>query len=380
MLLSLRSYDSFCRLLLQGKQHFQFPLFGDTIFILGAYERPSSIVFTKGFPMVTPVFWKRPDLQFPSQFNTIFFDVDGVLIKTIDSFHATDIATAEYVASTIHGLNWGQNEGKTLVTHEDVIAFKQAGGYNNDWDMCYLLATLSTARLREWRDTPLAERSIEEWAALSRAANEEGHGGIEWVREVMPATSQLDYNVIGDIYHEFYWGATEIKKRLGHTPRYLPDFPGFVHNEEMNFPPDFFTHLREAGIPYLGMITGRVGPEVEIVLEMMEAYVGTRWWDVVISADICPKPDPHALQLAIRGIEGEVGGGLYIGDTGDDLDLVLNYRAIKKEREPDMLAVMLVHPFEEAMYQQRGADFIIGSVTDVARCLPDEFVKSYYLL
>ena len=242
--------------------------------------------------METPVFWKRPDLQFPSQFNTIFFDVDGVLIKTIDSFHATDIATAEYVAGTIHGLDWGQNEGKTLVTHEDVIAFKQAGGYNNDWDMCYLLATLCTARLREWKGTPLAERSIEEWAALSRAANEEGHGGIEWVREVMPVTSQLDYNMIGDIYHEFYWGAAEIKKRFGHTPRYLPDFPGFVHNEEMNFPPDFFTHLREAGIPYLGLITGRVGPEVDIALEMMEAYAGTRWWDVVISADICPKPDP----------------------------------------------------------------------------------------
>ena len=41
--------------------------------------------------METPVIWKRPDLQFPTSFDTIFFDVDGVLIKTIDSFHATDI-------------------------------------------------------------------------------------------------------------------------------------------------------------------------------------------------------------------------------------------------------------------------------------------------
>ena len=249
--------------------------------------------------METQVYWKRPDLQFPIPFDTILFDIDGVLIKTINSFHATDIATAEYVAGTIHGLDWGQSEGKALVTHDDVIAFKQAGGYNNDWDMCYLLATLCTARLREWKGTPLAERSIEEWAALSRAANVEGHGGIEWVREVMPATAQLDYNMIGDIYHEFYWGAAELKKRYGYTPRYLPDFPGFVHNEEMNFPPDFFTTLRDAGIPYLGLVTGRIGPEVDIALEMMEAYTGTQWWDVVVSADICPKPDPRALQLAI---------------------------------------------------------------------------------
>ena len=321
--------------------------------------------------METSVLWKRPGIQFPTPFDTIFFDIDGVLIKTIDSFHATDIATAEYVAGIIHGLDWDQRDGKALVTHDDVIAFKQAGGYNNDWDMCYLLATLCTARLREWKGTPLAERSTEEWAALSRAANVEGHGGIEWVREVMPATAQLDYNMIGDIYHEFYWGAAEIKKRYGYTPRYLPDFPGFVHNEEMNFPPDFFTNLRDAGIPHLGLITGRVGPEVDIALEMMEAHTGSHSWDVVISADICPKPDPRALQWAIEGIRGAVGGGLYIGDTGDDLDLVLNYRAIKQENEPDMLAVMLVHQHEVATYQKRGADFIVGSVVDVTRCLPD---------
>ncbi len=328
--------------------------------------------------METPVIWKRPDLQFPTLFDTIFFDVDGVLIKTIDSFHATDIATAEYVAGTIHGLDWGQREGNTLFTHEDVIAFKQAGGYNNDWDMCYLLATLGTARLREWKGTFLAERSTQEWAALSRAANVEGHGGVEWVREVMPASAQLDYNVIGDIYHEFYWGAAEIKQRFGYTPRYLPDFPGFVHNEKMNFPPDFFARLREAGIRHLGIITGRVGPEVHIALEMMEAHTGSRWWDVVISADLCPKPDPRALQLAIAGINREVGGGLYIGDTGDDLDLVLNYQAIKKDGEPGMLAAMLVHEHEKDVYQERGADFIVGSVVDVVGCLPDSLYLAYH--
>src|SRR5260370_32058290 len=146
--------------------------------------------------MKTQVMWKRPDLQLPALFDPIFFDIDGVGIKTIDSFHATDIGTAEYVAGTIHGLDWGQREGKKLLTHEDVIAFKQAGGYSNDWDMCYLLATLYTARLREWRGTPLAERTIQEWAALSRAANIGGHGGRAWVREVIAASPELELGVI----------------------------------------------------------------------------------------------------------------------------------------------------------------------------------------
>ncbi|HVB72535.1 MAG TPA: hypothetical protein VNE38_03170 [Ktedonobacteraceae bacterium] len=320
--------------------------------------------------METPVIWKRPDLRYPTPFDTIFFDVDGVLIKTIDSFHATDIATAEYVVGVIHGLDWGRRAGKHLLTHDDVIAFKQAGGYNNDWDMCYLLATLCTARLREWKGTPLATRSIEEWAVLSRQANLEGHGGVEWVREVMPASAQLDYGMIGDIYHEFYWGAAELKKRLGRAPRYLPDFPGYVHNEEMYFPPDFFKRLRVAGVRHMGIITGRVGPEVDIALEMMAAHAGERWWDVVISADQAPKPNPRALQLAIEAIPGGIGGGLYIGDTGDDLDTVLNYRAIKREGDAEMLMAMLVYEHEVELYKRRGADFIVRSVVDVVGCLP----------
>src|SRR5690348_1345764 len=126
--------------------------------------------------MKTPVHWRRPDLHFPHPFDTIFFDIDGVLIYTIESFHATDIAVAEYVAGVMHGLDWGQRSGKALLTQQDVEAFKQAGGYNNDWDMCYLLASLATARLREWQGQPLATRSTQEWAELSRAANLRGHG------------------------------------------------------------------------------------------------------------------------------------------------------------------------------------------------------------
>ena len=323
------------------------------------YERPR---------MQTPLIWKRPRLQYPPIFDTIFFDVDGVLIKTTDSFRATDIAVAEYVVAHIHGLDWGQREGKPLVTIEDVNAFKQAGGYNNDWDMCYLLASLATARLREWRGTSLATRSSQEWANLSRAANLQGRGGTQWVNTVIPASARLDYGLIGDLYHEYYWGAAEMHKRFGHAPRYLPDAPGFVHREEMLFTADLPTRLRQAGIRSLGMITGRVGPEVDSALERMETYSGGRWWDVVISADICPKPNPRALRLAIEAVNTR--GGLYIGDTADDHDLVLNYHASQTPGEPEILAAMLVHHDEIAVYQKRGTHFIISSVEDVIACLP----------
>lgn len=319
--------------------------------------------------MNAPIFWQRADLQSPGPVDTLFFDLDGTLIYTRESFHAADIAAAAFVAGQLHGLDWGQDQGRALVTHDDVLAFKQAGGYNNDWDMCYLLAALCTARLREWRGTALAERTIADWAALAHIAQREGHGGLTWVREVVPASALPDYTLIGEIYRELYWGATELRKRYGSAARYLPDFPGYVHNEVPLCPADFFARLRQMGIRHQGIITGRVGPEVDFALEMLEALSGERWWEVVVPADLAPKPDPRALRLALAALSDPVRAALYVGDTGDDLDLVLKYRATRQEGEPPVLAVSLVYPEEVALYQQRGADVVISHIGALVRCL-----------
>ncbi len=313
--------------------------------------------------MHTSAVWIRPDLHLPRPFDTIFFDVDGVLIKTANSFRATDIAVAEYIASILHGLEWGRATGKALVTLEDVNAFKQAGGYNNDWDMCYLLASFATARLREWQGTDLATRSVQEWAVLARAAHLAGHGGRTWVDETIPASARADYQLVGDLYHEYYWGADNIRKYFGYEPRYLPHEQGFVYNEEMLYTSDCMTRLRTAGITHLGMITGRVGPEVSDALERMETYSGESWWDVVVDANTHAKPDPQALRAAITTVGTR--GGLYIGDTADDFDLVRRYRAERAPEEPDILAAMLTGEEEDAVYQQRGVDIIVRSVDDL---------------
>ncbi len=313
--------------------------------------------------MNTSVIWRRNHLRLPRPFDTIFFDIDGILINTVDSFHATDIAVAEYVAGTLNGLSWGEDEGKRLLTLQDVELFKQAGGYNNDWDMCYLLSTLATARLREWRGMSQAERSTAEWAELSRTANLRGRGGLIWVKDTFPASALPDYSLIGQLYHEYYWGEDEMRKRFGYEPRYLPGAEGLVHLENLLFPADLPSRLRAMGIRSIGIITGRVGPEVDSALERFEAHTGERWWNVVIPADICPKPNPRALRMAITACGTR--GGLYIGDTADDYDLVRNYAAKKSAGEPEIIAAMIVQPQEVELYQQRGADLIVQSVEDL---------------
>ncbi len=318
--------------------------------------------------MSIPTIWKRPYLSFPFTFDTIFFDIDGVLINTKASFQATGIAVAEYVVGTIHCLDWGQQQGKSLVTIRDVEAFKRAGGFNDDILMSYLLASLSTARLREWSCTPLAERSTQEWAERARAAQLQGHGGREWVETVIPTSARIDYHIINALYHEVYWGIQELKERFGWKIRYFPHAEGLLHNEEMLYSSDFFARLRAAGLAHMGMITGRFGQEVDSALERMQAYSGECWWDIVVSADLYKKPNPQALRFAINAVGTE--DGLYIGDTADDFDLVRNYRASQLASEPDILIAMVAQGNEATLYQQRGADIIVSSVEDLLACWP----------
>jgi HAD superfamily phosphatase len=325
----------------------------------------------KGFDqvmMTAPVIWRRPDCVFPQPFDSVFFDVDGVLIKTTNSYRAANIAVTEFITGELNGLDWGQREGKQLVTANDIELFKQAGGFNSDWDMCYLLTALSTARLREWKGTALARRSMHEWSQLAYEAAQQGQRGRAWVEQVVPASACIDYATLVDIYNESYWGADELRKRLDLEPRYLPAAPGFVHNEEMLFVPDFFQRLRASGVQHLGMITGRVTAEVESATERMETYCGERWWDVIISADEYLKPDPEALRVAI----GQVGalGGLYIGDTADDFELVRRYHLSRQELDPSILSAMVVYEHEVELYRQRGADILVRSVEGLLDVIP----------
>ncbi len=343
-------------------------------FFCYAKSTTAAVLFLSEGPFImhNPVIWRRPDLLLPQPFDSIFFDVDGVLIQTINSFRAANIAATEYIVGELQGLDWDRREGKALVTLNDIDIFKQAGGFNSDWDMCYLLVSLATARLREWRGSALSQRTAEEWALLARAASKQGRGGRKWVDEVFPASARPAYKQVIEVFNEFYWGTDERKKRIGHAPGYLPYTTGFVQKEEMLYAPDFFTRLRKAGIVHLGMITGRVGVEVESAVERMEAYSGERWWDVIISADTHIKPDPRALWAAIEAVGAQ--GGLYIGDTADDFDLVARYKAenegTTRKNKPPMLAAMVVQASDEEVYKQRGADILVHAVEDLLALLP----------
>ncbi|HEU5198726.1 MAG TPA: HAD family hydrolase [Ktedonobacterales bacterium] len=320
--------------------------------------------------------WTRPGLQIDRVLDTAIFDVDGVLIDTTGSYRLSVIATTEYLVGERLGL-WQRAAGAPLVTLEDVRAFKLAGGFNNDWDLAFAFTALCTARLREWRGQPQSALSLEEWATRAYEATQQGQGGIGWARAVTPASAQPEYALAQTVHDEFYWGAALLRELLHKEPRYVLDAPGLVRNETILAPSTLLSQLADQGIQRSALITGRVGAEVTWAARLLEQTLngGARFlsaWGLTPFERIVPgeeiaKPDPAALTLVAHQLHTQAG--FYVGDTADDLALVLNYRASAESTQPPFLAIMISSGPEADIYRQRGADLILSHISELPAAL-----------
>lgn len=350
-------------------------------------------------PNTTDEIWVRPGLTRaaffdgahrdseggPARIHTALFDVDGVLIDTRRSYRLSVIAASERLVRGVNGLT---DAPSPMVTPEDVALFKLAGGFNSDWDATQLFAALWTARLREWRGQPEADVPLAEWAARASAAARAGRGGVTWLRETVPSSAIPADDVARWAHDEYYWGAELAWEIYGHSPLYAPEAVGFVHNEELLLDDALLPELRRRGVTQLGLITGRVGPEVGRAVGRIvggcgvvegDAADGPVWFEsehgrspfgCIVPATIFAKPDPRALVYAVEALG--LQPAVYVGDTADDLDLVLRYRREQRTARPELppvLAVTIAAGADAEEYRRRGADVILSSVRKLPAAL-----------
>src|SRR5262249_43639890 len=190
----------------------------------------------------------------------------------------------------------------------------------------------------------------------------------------VPRAAILPWDEARWIHDEFYWGARLLREVYGREPRYAPDAPGVVTNEELLLVPDVLPMLVRLGVTRFGLVTGRNGPEVAWVLRRLNEGSGLRdgdpssgvsWFESahgrspfrgIVSSDVYAKPDPRALAHAIRAVEAR--GAVYVGDTADDLAVVLRYRQelqLQDTSLPPVLAVMIAEGPTADVYRERGA-------------------------
>ena len=220
----------------------------------------------------------------------VIFDMDGVLVDVSGSFRRAVIETTAALSGR-------------AVTPADVQAYKDRGGYNNDWVLTHALVT--------------------------------------------EAGADVPYEDVVDAFNARYRGA---------------DWDGLIATEPPLVRTETLERLAAAG--ELALVTGRQEAEARWTLER---FGWDRLFPVVVgmeSQDGREKPDPYGLALALRFL-GERRGttiepemSVYAGDTVDDM---------KAARAAGIRAVGVVPPYLDADAHRRtlreaGAEVMIEDV------------------
>ncbi|MEF8842635.1 MAG: TIGR01548 family HAD-type hydrolase [Haloarculaceae archaeon] len=292
----------------------------------------------------------------PLHVDAVVLDVDGVLVDVADSYRRAVVESVERV----HG---------ETVAKTDLQRFKDAGGFNNDWELTYAVALYVLAS-REGLD-----RDPASFADLVSATGGGLSGAEAVVADVLDpdcrerVLAAWDRERLRETFQRLYLGPELYCDLEGGDPDALgidPDEGGFVHDEPTLLDPAIRDELLERFD--VGVLTGRPAAEADIALDRM----GLDLPDEVVftmDSDHPGKPEPDALlALADRFDADRLA---FVGDTLDDVETAVNAcEADPRGREFYGVGVLtggLTGEEGRRKYERAGADAVLDSVNG----LPD---------
>jgi len=285
----------------------------------------------------------------PMEVDTVVLDVDGVLVDVADSYRRAIVETVERV----HG---------GTISRADVQQFKDAGGFNNDWELTDA-AALYVLASRHGLEADLATFTDEIAAQGGGLA-----AAMATIRERAedPAAvfAALDPDRHRVVFQQLYLGVDLYRELEGGVPDI--EASGYIHDETVLLDAD----TREALERYpVGVLTGRPAAEADIALDRVGLTVpdGHRFTMDDWGAG---KPDPGALVTLADRLEAE--SLVFAGDTVDDVRTARNAAETDPDRTYYAVGVLtggLQRAAGRRTLQDAGADAVIESVGDLPALL-----------
>ena len=247
--------------------------------------------------------------------KAVIFDVDGVLLDARPSYHAAAEEAARRALIPIVG------EPAARSVHFDRVAevaqFKNAGHFNDDWEMARAIALLLLLRARRGPSAPALSQLLE--SSRGRGVDGLYHAQAAELSD-LPSVHRdlLSHEKISKACGALYSGRSHCKQLFGfEATDGLDDAPdrGLWEREELLA--DAHLLQKVAHKFPLALFTGRNPGEAELALIRTGLVVPQRRRWV---ADGRPrKPDPKGLiELCGDLLAGEDGAALFVGDTADD--------------------------------------------------------------
>jgi HAD superfamily hydrolase (TIGR01548 family) len=317
--------------------------------------------------------------------------MDGVLIDVSNSYRQAIIQTVDLYFTAGLGMKYG-GPLKPLLTAADVDVLKQAGGFNNDWDLTtafiiYFLEMLPpqsviTYPLQSHVPATLAYlqavgnrlqmtmyhlRQNKNIERLARGVADLG-GGLAAVRQLLKRNnrhlltahgSPLEGNLVQRIFQELYLGKT-LFEQIYQTQTVIAHEAGLINNEHPILEPAILDGLAQRF--KLAIATGRPRAEADYSLKhfQIDAYfTAVITHDDVVAAAAKGKPDPWSLLEAARYIQPQPQHCVYIGDTPDDIRAAKAAHQTQPFLAVGSLAASQDQPQLQTAFKNLQADLII---------------------
>jgi HAD superfamily hydrolase (TIGR01548 family) len=279
--------------------------------------------------------------------DAVVLDIDGVLVDVADSYRRAIVESVERLY------------GRTI-DRADVQYFKDAGGFNNDWDVTDAVALYVLTDDRDPLALPEFTDRIHEAggglaAAESIVADHLAADDLAAVRDAW------DSAALRDAFQALYLGSDLYRDLEGGDPPF--DAPGYIHDELVLVDPDTLDQLHSGAD--VGVLTGRPAAEADIALERVGLAVPDDHRFTMDDWDE-GKPHPAALITLAERFDAEVVA--FAGDTLDDVKTAVNAAAEDGERSYHGIGVLtggLTGESGRDAFASVGADAVVASVDDV---------------
>ena len=282
--------------------------------------------------------------------DTVVLDIDGVLVDVADSYRRAVVDSVDRVYGA-------------TVDREAIQAFKNAGGFNNDWLVTDAVALYVLAEQAGY------EASIETFTDAIAAHG----GGLEGTEATLAAElpnatfeaviDEWDPDALREVFQALYLGAELYGELEGAEPPF--ETAGYIHDEPVLVDAETLETLTDRY--NVGVVTGRPAAEATIALDRVgldiedaHRFTMDNWEQ--------GKPHPHALlTLADRFDSQSV---VFVGDTLDDIETAVNADAEDDETTYKGLGVLtggLTGESGHEKFVDAGAATVLKSINE----LPD---------
>ena len=281
--------------------------------------------------------------------DTVVLDIDGVLLDVADSYRQAVVDSVERVY------------GET-VDRAELQAFKDAGGFNNDWLVTdavalYVLAGQAGygADIETFTDGVAAHGGGLEGAEAvlaSELPNATFESVVEeWDPDELREVFQALY-LGGDLYRELEAGEPPFE-----TAGYIHDEPVLVDRETLDTLTDRYN---------VGVVTGRPAAEATIALDRVGLDIDDAHRFTMDNWEQ-GKPHPHALMTLADRFDSQ--SLVFVGDTLDDIETAVNADREDAETAYEGIGVLTGGLTGEAgreKFADAGAAAVLESINDLS--------------